>query len=119
MQNHIDELLNASERDIDLLIAQHLVGDDFGNREDDEEEHVFIARRWFSSIQNRVRDAVCGRTAVMQAMENPGDNNYLLVAAIADAIMQANLHVEVPAAVLAMKVVQVGVHKLCRGHTAS
>ncbi|MGW7102716.1 hypothetical protein [Streptomyces sp. NPDC054838] len=123
MPNGLAELLELPEHEIDLLIAQHLVGEDFGSREDDDEERLFIARRWFASLQGRLRDAVCANAAVMRAAENPGEGNRLLAAAVVDAILHAQLGLDVPATVLAVKVVHAGLHRLCgtgtRGHGRS
>lgn len=93
------------EHEIDLLIAQHLAGEDCGSREDDDEERLFIARRWFASVQGRLREAVCGNPAVVRAAENPGEGNRLPAAAVVDAVLRARLPLDVPATVLAAKVV--------------
>ncbi|MFE6844490.1 hypothetical protein [Streptomyces sp. NPDC057686] len=123
MGNGLAELLELPEHEIDLLIAQHLVGEDFGSREDDDEERLFIARRWFASLQGRLREAVCGNPTVMRAAENPGEGNRFLAAAVVDAVLHSQLGLDVPATVLAVKVVHAGLHQLCgtgtRGHGQS
>lgn len=113
MRNGLAELLELPEQELDLLIAQHLVGEDFGSREDDDEERLFIARRWFASLQGRLREAVCGNAAVMRAAEDPGDGNRILAAAVVDALLHAQLRVDVPVTVLAVKIVHVGLHRMC------
>ncbi|WP_406179128.1 hypothetical protein [Streptomyces sp. NBC_01006] len=113
MRNGLAELLELPEHEIDLLIAHHLVGEDFGSREDDDEERLFIARRWFTSFQGRLREAVCGNPAVMRAAENPGEGNQFLAATVVDALLHAQLQLDVPVTVLAVKVVHAGLHRLC------
>ncbi|MEV5011346.1 hypothetical protein [Streptomyces sp. NPDC055692] len=115
MREDLDYLLGLSERDLDLLIAEHLVERDLGSRDDDEEERVFIAGRWFSSLRERLRGAVCGNEAIERALENPGENDQLLVAAIVDALLTVSFKVDVPVTILAVKVAYVGVRKICSG----
>ncbi|MEU4848262.1 hypothetical protein [Streptomyces gilvosporeus] len=115
MQEDLGHLVGLSERDLDLVIAEHLVAHDLGSQEDDDEERVFIAGRWFASLRRRLRSAICGQEAVERALENPGDNNQLLAAAIVDALLNVNFKVDVPVTVLAVKVAYVGVRKICSG----
>ncbi|MCX4542698.1 hypothetical protein [Streptomyces sp. NBC_01565] len=117
MRHEIDHLFELTERELDLLIAAHLTDEDFGSREDDEEERLFIAHRWFISVQDKLRSAICGRTQVTQASANSAEDKRLLVASIIDALMHAQLHIEIPVTVLAVKVAQVGVQKICQGYT--
>lgn len=109
----VEQLTKMSERELDLLIAEYLVDEDFGSREDDDEERLFIANRWLSSLSSKLRAAICGNDAVKSALANPGDNNQLLAATIVDALLIAEFDLAVPVTVLAVKVTYVGITKIC------
>ncbi|NYV76928.1 hypothetical protein [Streptomyces sp. UH6] len=119
MDRELEHLFAMTDRELDLLIAHHLVDEDFGSREDDEEERIFITRRWFLSLQDKLRGAICGRVENRQRTGNPEEDNKLLVAAIIDALAHAQLGVDIPITVLAVKIARVGVQKICQGSTES
>ncbi|MFJ6485001.1 MULTISPECIES: hypothetical protein [unclassified Streptomyces] len=108
-----DHLLGLSERDLDLLIAEHLLEHDLGSRDDDDEERVFIARRWFASIRGRLRSVICGHEEIQRAAENPGENDQFLVAAIVDALLAASFKIDIPVTVLSVKIAHMGIRKIC------
>jgi len=113
VREDLDYLLGLSERDLDLLISEHLVEHDLGSRDDDDEERIFIARRWFSSLSAGLRGALCGHPAIERALQSSGESDRLLAAAIVDVLLTLSFKVDVPVTVLAAKVTHAGIRRIC------
>jgi len=105
----VQDLLDRNDLDVligDFLLAEELHSKDFG---DDEKRNLGV--RWFRLRLSQLRAAICGNQAIEAAVES-GETN-LLAAAVVDAILHSSVGLDVPVTVLAAKVIQVGIRRIC------
>ena len=105
-------LLDKSPDELDIMLGDALVAEEFGAKDLTDVEKQATARRWFVSNLGRFRQAICDspvRTKIFAAGKS--DRN-LLFAAVVDALLKV-AGLPVPPAVLSAKIIHYGVDQLC------
>ena len=121
MTDHISThrlLLDKSPDELDLLLGEALVADEFGAKDLSNVEKQATARRWFQSHVNEFKEAVCVssiRTKVFAAKK--ADRNTLF-AAVFDALGKL-VGIPVPIAVLSARLIHYGLDQLCADESAT
>ena len=112
-QSQYDAVFAMSADQIEVMIGEALLADEFGSKDVSDSEKRSIARQWFASNLDRFRDLVCGSDAVRDSVLAPEkkDRNTLLGALI--DVLDAQFGVTVPVAALSVMIAYWGVDKLC------
>ena len=107
-------LLDVPENELDLLIGEALVAEEFGAKELSEAEKRATARRWFDLHLAEFQHAICVESSLRTKLFAPEsmDRNTLF-AGVADAVSTVALGVPVPVALLSARLVKYGLDKLC------
>jgi hypothetical protein len=105
-------LLNKSAHELEIMMGEALVADEFGAKDLTNVEKQATARRWFAAHLSEFREALCVspiRTEIFSAAKS--DRN-MLFAAVVDGL--GKIHgLPVPVAVLSARLVHYGLDQLC------
>jgi len=112
------ELLGLTASELELMLGDALVADEFGAKDLSAAERRAAARRWFNAHLQDFREAICVssplRTMIFSA--DKVDRNTLF-AAVIDAVGTTVLGTHVPIAVLSARLIQYGLDTLCAGYS--
>jgi len=105
-------MLAKSPEEIEVLIGEALLADDFGAKDASDAERRAVARRWFEANLGAFRMLVCG-SAALRAVFGAGkkDRNALL-GALAD-VLGSQYGMTVPVTALSAMIIHYGLDKLC------
>lgn len=107
-------LLDAPADELDLLLGEALVADEFGAKDLSDAEKQAAARRWFNAHLEEFRHAICVasplRTKIFAAEKM---ERTALFAAVIDTLGTGAFGMPVPVAVLSARLIKYGLDKLC------
>ena len=115
MANHTSNeswLLDKSPDELDLIMGEALVADEFGAKDLSDVEKRATAKRWFGAHITDFQQAICVssfRTKIFAAKQ--ADRNTLF-AAVLDALGKL-AGIPVPVAVLTARLIHYGLDRLC------
>ncbi len=107
-----NSFLEMSSAELDLLLGESLVAEEFGAKELSAVEKQAAARRWFASHLHDFQQVLCVspvRTSIFSA--DKADRNTLF-AAVVDTLGKVT-GLPVPVAVLSARIIHYGLDKLC------
>jgi hypothetical protein len=107
-------VLDLSQDEIDALIGDALLADEFGAKPASAAEKRQAARLWFQSNLGKIRTAVCPNLFVKSFLlgkDNKTRNE--LLAAVVDALLKLGGWGVVPVAVLSARIINYGLDQLC------
>jgi hypothetical protein len=106
--------LESSEKDLFIKVGAALLADSMAGRPPLEHDLELTGRNWFAQHLNEFRHAICGNHHVKIYLEGKSNaDRAQLVAAIVDLI--ATVTGNVPAATVAVLLLNQGLEKLCSG----
>jgi hypothetical protein len=113
-----DAILATPLAQLEIIIGDALLAEEFGSKEHSDAEKRSVARRWFENNLDAFRRQVCGSSTVVQAAIGPAkkDRNALLGALV--DVLGTLYGATVPVAALAAMIVHYGVDRLCSGLAA-
>jgi hypothetical protein len=107
-------LLDRSADEIDLILGEELVADEFGAKDLTDVEKQATGRRWFASHLGEFRQALCGSSIRTKVFAPAKSDRNALFAAVVDTLAKA-AGWPVPVAVLSAKLIHYGLDQLCEG----
>ena len=109
--NHTD-LLNKSTDELDLLLGEALVADEFGAKDLSDVEKRAAARRWFDAHVKEFQHAVCTSSIRTKIFAPKKTDRNTLFASVLDALGKL-AGIPVPVAVLTARLIHYGLDQLC------
>lgn len=111
--SHGDPILALPLDEIEIVLGEALLGDEFGAKDASDAEKRRIARRWFEENLASFREHVCGSGLVKEALTGPGkkDRNAILGALV--DILGSHYGMTVPVAALSVMIMHYGLDRLC------
>lgn len=108
-----DPLLAMSPAEIEIIVGEALLADEFGAKDAGDAEKRKVARRWFENNLPSFRERVCGAELVSEVLRGPNkkDRNALFGALV--DVLGAHYGVTVPVAALSVMIMHYGVDRLC------
>jgi hypothetical protein len=108
-----DPILAKSIDEIEVIVGEALLADDFGTKDASEAEKRQVARRWFENNLAAFRAHVCGSEVVKQGIAGPAkkDRNALLGALV--DVLGSHYGTTVPVAALSVMIIHYGIDRLC------
>lgn len=107
--------LEMSTDQLDIILGEALVRDEFGAKDRSDVEKRTTAQRWLSFNLDKLRIALCSSSPVRKALVSPEtEKRDLLFAAVIDALGTMR-GLPVPVTVLSARMVHYGIDRLCAG----
>ena len=106
-------LLDAPENELDLLLGEALVADEFGAKDLSEAEKQAVAQRWFNAHLADFRHAICESQLRGKIFGSEKMERTTLFAAVIDTLGTGAFGMPVPVAVLAARLIKYGLDRLC------
>ena len=105
-------MLAKSPAEIEILIGEALLADDFGAKDASEAEKRAVARRWFEANLDTFRALVCGSAALRAVFGSKKKDRNALLGALAD-VLGSQYGLTIPVTALSAMIIHYGVDKLC------
>jgi hypothetical protein len=107
-------LLDAPDDELDLLLGEALVADEFGAKDLSDTEKRAAGRRWFDAHLAEFRHAICVESPLRAKLFSAEKmERTALFAAVVDTLGTGALGLPVPVAVLSARLIKYGLDKLC------
>lgn len=107
-------VLQMSSDELDLIIGESLLEDEFGSKPVSNAEKRSVALNWFRDNINRFHEAICTSAFMRQYMlgkDNKTRNEIL--AAVVDALLKLGGWGTIPITVLGARLINYGLDRLC------
>jgi hypothetical protein len=105
-------LLSKSTGELEIMLGEALVADEFGAKDLTKAEKQATARRWFALHLGEFRQAVCTSQIRTKIFSSAKSNRNALFAAVVDALGSV-AGLPVPVAVLSARIIHYGLDQLC------